>query len=297
MIQSIWRYGAGHWAGTHGLAWSFWINFVLIRILVFGAQDLLNPIEGQDFREHWIAIVLLTICFHGALFIWQVVGVSRAAEAHIRALGGMAPVWGTYLAFILGLFWVLIYMQKAWIMIQPVPEDPGNPRIAERAAAYDISVSADGRSLTLTGTLELGITRALREHVQTHSGVEQVILDSTGGNIYAARGVSSVIRDQGLHTLVVSECSSACTIAFIGGIRRQVADGARLGFHQYRVHADYAVLGADPASEQERDRAIFLQAGVEGAFIDRMFDSPASEMWFPLTMELVEAGVITPAAP
>lgn len=297
MIHTFWRYVTGHWSGAHGLVWSFWINLVLIRILVFLLQDWVNPAEGHDFQDYWLIVLGFALFFHGVLFAWQTVGVIRASEVHIRGLGAMAPVWGTHLALILAFLWILVYAQKAWLMTVPAPQDPGNPFEAARAASYDIVPSSDGLSLAVTGTLELGITRLLVQQLEAHPDVEQVILNSSGGNIYAARGVSNTIREFGLDTLVTSDCSSACTTAFIGGIRRRLGEDARLGFHQYRVQAGYAVLNADPASEQDRDRAIFRRAGVEGWFIDRMFDSPASDMWFPEVSELMNAHVITSLSP
>jgi hypothetical protein len=297
VIRTVWRYVAGHWTGAHGLFWSFWVNLVLIRILVFTLQDVLSPREGEDLHGLRIPVLVFTLVFHGGLFVWQVVGVIRASESHIRARGAMSPVWGTQLALILTLLWVLIYVQKAWLMTLPIPEDIGNPRIAAREAAYTIDLTSDGQALTVTGSLELGITRALEDRLEAHPTVEQVVLDSAGGNIYAARGMSRVIREHGLNTLVMSECSSACTIAFIGGHMRQVGEGARLGFHQYRVHANYAVLGANPLAEQERDRALFLRTRVQEWFTDRMFDSPALDMWFPHASELREANVITHGGP
>jgi len=285
----------GHWCGSHGLAWSFWINLVLIRVLVFVLQEWLGPEKGQDFHDSWVLVLLLALVFHGILFVWQAVGVIRASEIHIRNGGSMAPVWGTQLTLVLAFFWVMTYALGSWQMTLPVPD---NLRIqsefeAERAAKYSIEPTFDGRSLTLTGSLELGITRRLIDHLEAHPNVEQIVLASTGGNIFEARGLSNTIRRNGLNTLVVAECSSACTTVFIGGAKRQLAHGGKLGFHQYRIDADYAVLNANPLNEQDRDRAVFLQSGVAVWFLEKMFDSRSSQMWYPELSELIDAHVVT----
>lgn len=299
LIHSVGRYLTGHWRGAQGLAWSFWINLVLIRVFVFALQELLRPGKGQDFHDNQLLVLLLALFFHGILFVWQAVGVLRAAEAHIRTSGDMAPVWGAQLALVLAVFWVATYVIDAWHMTFPAPD---NLRLqseyeAERARKYSIEPTSDGQSLTLSGSLELGITRHLEHQLRAYPDVKQIILASTGGNIYEARGLSNTIRQNGLNTLVMSECSSACTTVFIGGIKRRLASGGRLGFHQYRIDADYAVLKAAPLREQDQDRAIFLQAGVAPWFLDIMFDSQPSDMWYPELDELIASHVATDIVP
>lgn len=299
MIRRLWRYVTGHWYGAHSLVWSFWVNLVLIRTLVFVLQEWLGPEKGQDFHDRWILVFLLALFAHGVLFVWQAVGVVRASEAHIRDSGAMAPVWGAQLALVLVFFWVINYAHEAWQMTVPVLDISSiqSALEAERAAKYSIEPTSDQRTLTLTGSLELGITGHLKTQLKAYPNVEQIVLTSTGGNIYEARGLANIIGKIGLNTLVISECSSACTTVFIGGAKRLLASGAKLGFHQYRIDADYAVLNASPLQEQDRDRAIFLKSGVAGWFLDKMFASDASEMWYPEMSELIDARVVTGVAP
>lgn len=299
LIQTVSGYLAGHWRGAQGFAWSFWVNLVSVRVLVFVLQELLRPGKGQDFQDNQLLVLLLALFFHGILFVWQAVGVIRAAEAHIRTDGFMAPVWGAQLVLVLASFWVVTYTIDAWRMTLPAPDDLRlqSEYEAERAGKYSIEPTPDGRSLILNGSLELGITRHLKHQLEAYPDVTQVILASTGGNIYEARGLSNTIRQNGLNTLVMSECSSACTTVFIGGIKRRLAAGGRLGFHQYRIDADYAVLNAAPQREQDRDRAIFLQAGVADWFLDIMFDSRPSDMWYPELPQLIDSNVATDVVP
>lgn len=299
LIHPVSRYLTGHWRGAHGLAWSFWINLVLVRALVSVMHEWFRPAAGQDFHENQVLIVVLAIVFHGILFVWQAVGVIRASEVHNRASGSMAPVWGAQITLVVASFWVISYAIDAWNMTLSAPDLPGlqSALKAERAAKYSIEPTADGRSLALTGSLELGIAAHLKNRLQAYPDVEQIILASTGGNIYQARGLSNTIRQTGLNTLVITECSSACTIVFIGGINRRLAPGGKLGFHQYRLDADYVVLNSDPAREQGKDRAAFLQSGVADWFVALMFDSHPSDMWYPEVSDLLDARVVTGIAP
>ncbi len=270
-----------------------------LRVLVSVLQDWLGPEEGQNFSESRLTVLALALVFHGVLFAWQAVGVLRATEIYVRTSGAMAPVWGTQLATAVAFFWAITYVFGAWQMTLPDSDllKSQSEIDAERAAKYSIEPSIDGLTLAITGSLELGITKHLKDQLEANPNVEQITLSSTGGNIFEARGLAKTIKQNGLSTLVVSECSSACTTAFIGGAERQVAPGGKLGFHQYRIDADYAVLKADPAREQNRDRAVFLQSGVADWFVEKMFASDASEMWFPELSELLEANVVTGPAP
>jgi len=289
----------GHWRGAHGLAWSFWINLVLIRVLVSVAHEWLRAGAGPDIHEHRMLILLLAFIFHGILFVWQAVGVIRSSEAHNGISGSMAPVWGAQIVLVVTSFWVISYAIDAWNMALPVLSPPADQSDlgAERASRYSIEPTPDGRSLTLTGSLELGIAAHLKTRLKEYPDAQQIILASTGGNIYQARGLAKTIRQNGLNTAVITECSSACTIVFIGGIERELASGGRLGFHQYRIDADYVVLNSDPLKEQNKDRAAFLQAGVAVWFLDMMFDSQPTGMWYPKLTELLDARVVTGIAP
>jgi hypothetical protein len=267
--------------------------------MVFLLHDWLRPSNGQDFQHNQLMVIFLALTFHGVLFVWQVVGTIRASEAYIKSSGFLAPVLGTQLALAGLLFWVLTYTLDAWQMTLPVPDDL-QTRLdfeAERAAKYSIEPSEDGLSLVLTGSLERGISDHLKKRLQANPNVSQIVLDSAGGNIFEARGLSNIVRENALNTLVISKCSSACTTVFIAGIERRLASSGKLGFHQIRIDATYPVLNASPLQQQDRDRAIFLQSGVAAWFLDVMYDKPATEMWYPTLTELVDARVVTSATP
>lgn len=127
-MHAVSRYVTGHWRGEHSLKWSFWINLVFIRVLVFAVQNWLGPAEGQDFHEHQFAVLILAFVFHGILFVWQAVGVVRASEVHVRERGYMAPAWATQLPLIISVFWVGIFALEAWQMTLQVPDDPRKSR-------------------------------------------------------------------------------------------------------------------------------------------------------------------------
>jgi len=297
VVDTLRRYVVAHWRGEQGLGWSFWVNLVGLRAVIFVLQDMVQPGPYQDYHE-WAPVVLLAAVFlHGVVFVWQAVGVIRAGEAHMVDHGAISLHWGAQLGAIIAFWLTASYALNAWQMTNDVPayENFAEKMDRERASKYRMTAQPGG-ALLIEGTLELGITRRLAAALANDTGIREVILSSKGGNIYEARGLARLFRDNGISTGVVDECSSACTTAFIGGVTRRLKSGARLGFHQYRIEAAYDVLGADPKGEEAKDKSLFLQAGVNPGFVSRMHSAAPGSMWYPDAGELSVAGVITAIA-
>ena len=294
MLHLIFGYLHSHWHGRQALGRAFWLNLVALGLALSGALKLLLPEAGEQLSPWQPLPVAVGMLACALIYVWQVTGVLRAAEQSIREGGAMAPVWGAQ-AGALAMFWIaLADIWGLWLTtgVEP-PEQNALVRMAqERAASYRLGVSADGRSAYLHGQIALGSSKAFGALLAANPGLVALELSSEGGNIYEARGLARLVREAGLDTRVVDSCSSACTITFIGGLRRQLAAGARLGFHQYRVDADYDVPFADPAAEQARDRALFAAAGVAEWFLDGMYRESAAGIWYPEVEELRRAGVL-----
>ena len=294
MITSLIRYVTDHWLGRHSLAWSFWVNLVLLRLVIFLGQMWLRPSSGEDYSGQQPIVLATAILFHAVIFVWQVVGVLRAGEAHIQKRGSVANAWGAQ-AGILVAFWITAtFAFEAWQATLPVSvEDDRAERVRlQHEESYRIDVSSDRQSISIDGAIALGITRRFSRLLKQNPGLQFVILTSDGGNIFEARGLAKLIRTNGLGTHVESYCDSACTTAFIGGHHRTLVKDARLGFHQYRIDADYLVYGADTESEQLQDRASYAERGVKSWFLDKMFSLPADQIWIPTPEELLSAGVV-----
>jgi hypothetical protein len=292
VLRAIPKYIADHWRGRQDLAWSIVVNLLLLRLAISVAQAWLSPAEGSDYSGGSVWVYLLAIFFHGIVFVWQVVGVLRAAEHHIRNKGGMAGMWGAQLCAILAFWFTATDAFDAWQMSHYIPEEENFALRMDREHASRYTLTASGEILRLSGTIELGVSRRLARELAANPAASVIVLDSDGGNIYEARGLSKLIRDNGMDTRTESRCSSACTTVFIAGKRRSMTADAQLGFHQYRLEADYDVPNADPAAEQERDRAFYADSGVAEWFQKKMFESTADNMWFPTGEELIAAGVV-----
>lgn len=284
-----------HWKGKLPLWQIFWINLVVIAAIPHFTIDLLLPDLDKQLQPYPVLIMVPLIALYLTVFVWQAVGTLRATENHIRDVGAMTTAWGVYTGLLAALWILLTNVWGLWLSTQIDP-DAGNvlERIAqEHASRYDLIVDEKEETVTLRGDIALGITRSFTQVVEQHPKLKRVTLESDGGNIYEARGLAKLIREARLHTHVEAQCSSACTTVFIGGLQRTLGTGARLGFHQYRIDADYMVAFTDPRAEQLKDRALFAEAGVGEAFLEQMYREDADGMWFPSVPELLAANVIT----
>ncbi|GLQ77319.1 hypothetical protein GCM10007881_08350 [Mesorhizobium huakuii] len=96
-------------------------------------------------------------------------------------------------------------------------------------------VSSPGELPFLIVSGEFGVNERLDEFSRavTSSGARVVVFDSPGGSIGSAMQLGRMIRAAGLDTLQVRQlqCASACSLAFMGGVRR-VADPGSIGVHR-----------------------------------------------------------------
>jgi hypothetical protein len=146
----------------------------------------------------------------------------------------------------------------------------------------DILVSPSpgaGSLVRITGQLEfvdavtfLRKTGALKEAV--------VLLRSPGGNAAAGVLIGRAIRKKGFQTIVPTsvKCISACALAWLGGARRFMGEGARIGFH-----AAYSLRGGRPARHSSANTHVvnyMRQLGLSSRAIARLVHaSPGGMYW------------------
>lgn len=283
-----------HWRGKQPLAWSFWVNFVSLRMLIFAAQSQWVAISDGHSQVTPLVVYFFVLLLHGALLVWQIVGVIRACDQHFAEHRSLVTLWGAQLAAVVLFLMSAIYsLEAVQVTLTPAKSENVFARISrEHAEQYDISLSDNRCEIRIEGSLELGITKAVRRVLSDNDQISTVFLNSDGGNIYEGRGLAKLFSEHKLNTRVNEKCTSACTLAFIGGINRTAFHSARIGFHQYRVDAAYDIIVTDVSKEQERDTALFLASGVSESFTAKMFSQEASSMWWPVLTELVDVGFV-----
>ncbi|MFS4580297.1 hypothetical protein [Phaeobacter sp. C3_T13_0] len=268
---------------------SFLWQLVLPRVTVLLTWSLLNAVVALPVRLLY-ALVLID----GLLLLWQAQCFLRSADMHIRDTGHLAPVWGGYLAILFSGFATVTLWWDA-VLIATTPAEPAyaeQEKLA-REALYDLSVSPDGQRLVFAGEIPHGLTRRMEALMEDTPALREVALSGPGGLIYEARGVAQLIRERSLDTVVEGLCASACTLVFVAGRDRRLAEGGALGFHSYMLAYPGGLPQVDLKKEQQRDRAFLVQQGISAGFTDRLFATANSDLWIPDAAELHRAGVLT----
>ncbi|MBB3387232.1 hypothetical protein ACK83U_19500 (plasmid) [Rhizobium sp. WW22] len=128
------------------------------------------------------------------------------------------------------------------------------------------------------------------------SGAKAVTFDSNGGNILAAMAYGRMIRSLGLATfqLRASQCASACTLAFVGGLIRQAEPGA-IGVHQSSfapgagLDSPTAVAAIQTMTAQIM--SYFTEMGVDPKLLQVSLSVPSDDMRYLTASEMQSYGV------
>jgi len=225
------------------------------------------------------------LCAVGAAFaVWQIVLIVVSARRHG---GGLAPLAAAAVAAAAVLaIGAMLYDRAVPALAELWNIYSGDPELDDLA----VTVSPDATKLYITGSYGMGSDQTVRRALEQNPKIREVVLAGPGGRMGAGFAISRMIRNRRLATRVDTGCASACTIAFLGGVDRSIAPGAKLGFHQ----ASFPGMNADDMFEANRDMKRFLtmSAGVTPDFAQRVLETPGDTIWVPTPDELLAARVI-----
>ncbi|MDI1284978.1 MAG: hypothetical protein PSV46_11345 [Reyranella sp.] len=272
--------------GTASIAQTLYYRGVWAAVaLLIGLGSVSLAVFSGSQTTLFHIVVPAVLCAGASVFaVWQIVLTAAAA----RRGGGVAmPLAAVVLA------------GAAVLAIGTVLYDRAVPALAELWNIYNgdeelsdlaVSVSPDGTTLHIDGTYGMGSDQAVRHALEQNLKIREVVLAGPGGRIGASFEISRLIRSRRLATRVETACASACTIAFLGGVDRSIAPGARLGFHR----ASFPGMSADDMFEANRDmkRYLTMSAGIAPDFAQRVLDTPGDSIWVPTLEELLAARVI-----
>ena len=229
------------------------------------------------------------LCAAGAAFaLWQLWLVAVAARRTMRQGSNhrfaLLSIAGAALAAaaIAGILYdkAVPQLMEMWD-IQDGDEKMGDLRIA---------IADEGRTLILDGAVGIDAATQVKLALDAHPEIRTVAMGGPGGRVGPAYQIYQLIATRRLETRTEGACFSACTIMFLGGVRRSLAPFSYLGFHRLKFPGmDEAELGE--ANRQLRDFMTF-RTGISAAFVSKVMDTPPESIWIPSFKELLEAGVI-----
>ncbi|MFC6639053.1 hypothetical protein GV827_08135 [Sulfitobacter sp. JBTF-M27] len=211
--------------------------------------------------------------------------------------GRSAAQWSVSLALLMCLFF---------------PADARADRftVAGQQLVYDTVTPVDGEQQDIRGDDVDEMRSLLRDHPE----VSELVIHSTGGGHYASMELAALVIDFELDTHIAETCESSCVPVFLGGAKRTMARGARIGFHQLSWDAEAVQqyyddnreryewetpfefaewMYQDTQTETYNRLAYMVSRGVDAEFAIRTIRKPDTTLWFPYRAVLMAAGVLT----
>jgi len=289
------NYLSKHWTGNIEPVWSFWINLIaltgaayLLSLLVTELELSSEPVfESQIYIASFV--VYLTL-----IAPWSWIGTWRSCAKHTDkppGAYGRLLIRGLLLTWI-GVVGIFIYQERSVIesRISLALELDSN-------GGYTVSIDPQHGEILVNGGFEIGLTDEIAAVYASHPETVTIAFGtSLGGWVFEANKLAQFIGENRLNTTVLSECSSACTIAYIAGSRRTLSVGASMGFHQFasQIHRD---PNRGTSANESIAQVFFELNGVSSEFTDLMFQAPHDDMWYPSSQVLFRSGVVHATAP
>ena len=293
--KKVMQYVLDHWQGRHSLRWSFWVNFFIFSIVINYLDQFVQAPKFVNPDTALFAIIGYFIICRLIIYPWQIVGLLRTCDRYLAELGGnlwaRAAQGAVFLSFVAVLVLAFGTFQSLYVYLKQEPVDTETTKIVT-LPGYSLELIRNNTFIELNGDFQPGITRDLAALLQQTPSVTAIILNSDGGRIYEGRGIAKLIQQYQLDTYSTKNCKSACTIAFVAGKIRRLLSPAQLGFHQYQLESEQGHPFIDTDAEQQKDYAFFIQQRIPTEFVEKIFTTPYSEIWFPDAEELLKAGVI-----
>jgi hypothetical protein len=279
-----------HWQGRNSLAQAFWLNLVILFVVLGLVERFIFPPYFKDEVVVTGAVIVYFIVVKLIVYPWQVVGVLRVCDLRIKSDSGRSWATAAQIALVVSLAATLIATIETYQKLQVFKRDLELRAMILPGPEYSLDLVKQGKLIHLQGPFEIGITRRVAQLIAGNPEVVGIILDSEGGQIYEGRGLARLIRENKLQTFSLEKCLSSCTTAFVAGTTRTLGTNARLGFHQYKTYS--LIPSINVANEQAKDMAIFVKQGVSAEFLEKIFVQPPESIWWPEIDELITAGVV-----
>jgi hypothetical protein len=152
--------------------------------------------------------------------------------------------------------------------------------LSAASSAQAIWLSESGTTAYLKGNIEKGddaVFRAFLDQPRTQP-LRTLVLASPGGHVDAGIAIGEMVRKARLATVVDADnsaCSSACTFAFAGGVKRHYVNGDKvyegttsmvgLGFHPARQVGSAIQPSVYSSVGVERMQQFYARMGMPGA--------------------------------
>lgn len=287
ILNHIAIYLKDHWRGNLLLPISFWVNglvtALVVGVLTTYAVDAIYKSNLTDGAWAFSTLAILGLCI--IITAWAVVGILQSSTNYLQQ-GGRVALGVTAMVFMLiSTLCLILQISKT----SPAIIESGLLQVGIDPLGAPAALTVTGRELHIDGHLTINLAEAFTALINKHPDVDQISMTSPGGRLDTALQIASIISERKLSTVVVGECSSACTIIFLSGKIRMFDINSTLGFHSPSVPG-ISDLEARFRSPEVTDA--YEAAGLSEAFISKALRTPSTSTWHPSDEVLIEAGAV-----
>ena len=272
-------YLKNHWQGLHSIPRVVWINLFAFSLIVSVLLDLVP--EQLNLFQIAIGFLLLN-----SFLLWQMTGAFRTLQSAIKNQSDIVLVAGLSVAMVLVL---AVSLWRSYEFIYPAPLELN---LATTNEVMPLDVSQDQTTIFLEGDINYALHASFLKTLEDHENITTIALSSEGGIIFAARAIANKIIELNLATKANADCFSACTLIFLAGKTRQLADNGQLGFHLYATKSMLTASILDIEEQVEKDKQYLRDRGVSEGFITTAYSTPPEEIWIPKRIQLQNAGIL-----
>lgn len=294
MLASIKNLIKEHWQGDYALGFAYWVIGVgvtlLLSLLIFLIDKLLTILS---INANFYGGLLIAFCgFVLLVTLWQLVGIWRSARYH-TSRGGRAR-WANAARIMVVIAAVRAVIDFNQLGLGQLEEGFGLLAKGESLGTFELRILNQGTELELIGSLPFGTADSVQALLERYPDVQVIHLNSRGGRISEGVRLYQLIQQYNLNTYSPSECSSACTIAFMGGAKRYLGKRGILGFHSASLQS---VDGNDVTQLNDEFKRIYRRHGVSESFIRQAVRVAGAAIWYPGQLELLDARVVDELVP
>jgi hypothetical protein len=259
------------------------VTALVVGVLTTYAVDAIYKSDLTDGAWAFSTLAILGLCI--IITAWAVVGNLRSSTNYLQKGGRVALGVTAMVLMLIGTLCLILQISKT----PPAIIESALLQVGIDPLGAPAALSVTGRELHIDGHLTINLAEAFTALINKHPDVNQISITSPGGRIDTALQIASIISERKLNTVVVGECSSACTIIFLSGKTRMFDIDATLGFHSP------SVLGISDLEARFRSPELteaYEAAGLSEAFISKALRTPSATMWYPSDEILIEAGAV-----
>jgi len=257
------------------------ISSVLDRAIAFTETFFKSDIN--NYLIVLVGVVIYYLILSPLVLIWLGSSCLSAYKSYTKAQSARS-IWAAVGVGLISVCLAYAYFHSVMVpqLLDVVSAVNGDPNWGKATVA----LSPAGDTLLVQGPITQETATKFEQTVKLHSRIRILHLESEGGRYDAALRMRTTVQKLRLETYVESKCASACVVVFLAGYERIIYKNAKIGFHQGSV-GNEEVGSLNDIIEEE------IAMGISEEFLRRAWSTPANQMMYPSTGELLATHAVT----